>query len=270
MNRLLARLVYGGKPDLRAYEKKCLTAFREALQAAAKPTFDEQIARVDLIQRYAADKLVTFHFVKNERNLPLFGNRAAELNAGRAQLRLPNRGNLVTCNLVLHEGRLSSIEFNVVPKPLLKQEFEIRTVDLFTDVSVSLTEESVPTTTSVIMDDLRADLHIEVVKPPLAQSSRYAYISSLVTVVTGDYEQLLAETNGFQSGEWLFLGSNSRRIIRPDSTYIIVAESPTRAICFKESDSTGVVYLYDQIDDDMQESGRAFVTTFKLAVVETT
>jgi hypothetical protein len=107
---------FGSSAGLRSYERACLLSWRSRLPQEAAILLDRQLQFLTFIQRLSDGKLITFYC--REGQLPdsvLFPNTDSESIAAIFHLRIDSSPESIRGRIVLHKGRLSSIEFQKVP-----------------------------------------------------------------------------------------------------------------------------------------------------------
>ncbi|MBV9470594.1 MAG: hypothetical protein JOZ57_15250 [Abitibacteriaceae bacterium] len=274
MNVFLYRLIYGGASKLRDYELCCIECLKNKLPSAVHSILEVQVKDIDSIHRYSNDKIVLFRFLRKnlETTLPLFPNNSPEIYVARLTLRsVPN----TTCNVVFHEGKILSLEFSHPPRSALKQPFICHKVEILEDL---LHAPLVEHTSSSMSDDtgmlkrIRTYFDISNVLPPPEENKIEKFLVLVSTALPEDYVNLLHETNGFSVKDWCFYGINARSVVLPDTNYWVVAEDTKNALalCFREGETSSIVIIYDQINEDFQETGQYFVEAFIQAVAKST
>lgn len=270
--RLFRRLFYGGSSSLRNYEASCIDCLRTRLSAEARSILDSQLEAIELIQRFSDDKLVTFHLKKGRGEaFALFPNQSPELYVAKMDIR-QNEGKAMTCELVFHRGRLSSLEFNCPPRNMEPHTTDCDKLEIFENLMSSPKSSSCadePDVQGKMLDTIRSRIAISDVIAPASQTEREEFLKRLSVIVPDDYRALLIDTNGFVAGVWRFLGTRGRNIVLPDRTYYVVAEraDAQAALCFRESERRPLVIFYDEINDDEQPAGDRFVESL-LRVVQ--
>jgi len=110
-------VLHGSSVVLRGYELACVDAWRKSLSSEAARILDSQLKHMTFLQRMSRDKLLSFH-VANGASLPAeftFPNNGDELVAALVDLRSDEKHPPTSARIVLHDGRLSSLEFRVEP-----------------------------------------------------------------------------------------------------------------------------------------------------------
>ena len=139
LGSLLARLgelVRGTTRRLRPYEETILAAVRERLEPAERAVLARQIAVRPLIQRSLGGRMVLFSFDRRrQEQIPLFDDRDDEHCLARVRIRSGQSRNVVL--VVIHDGRLSTLEFRRTLQHLDAARLEV------TDVALHVRETSV-------------------------------------------------------------------------------------------------------------------------------
>ena len=132
----LGELIRGTTRRLRPYEETILAAVRERLEPGERDILARQIAVRPLIQRSLANRMVLFAFDRGrQEQIPLFDDRDDEHCLARVRLRSGRSRNVVL--VVIHRGRLSSLEFRRTLRHLDATRLEV------TDVALHVRETSV-------------------------------------------------------------------------------------------------------------------------------
>ena len=110
------------KNRLRPYERKCLEAWSENLEVNIRDLLWKHIDMSLTIQRFSKDKLTCFFPIcqagnKVDPHLELFEHQGEEILVAIIYLFSQKRtGTTVRARIVIHKGRLSSIEYDEPPK----------------------------------------------------------------------------------------------------------------------------------------------------------
>jgi hypothetical protein len=125
----LGELIRGKTRRLRPYEEAIFAAIRERLEPRERDVLSQQIAVRPLIQRSNGNRMVLFAFDRGRQDaIPLFDNRDDGHCLARAHLRSGSSRNVVL--LMIHRGRLSSLEFRRTLQHLHAGSLEVRDVTL--------------------------------------------------------------------------------------------------------------------------------------------
>ena len=268
-SRILRRLIYGGGGSLRDYEAACLAAIAQSLPPDAGPILELQVRAVEVIQRFSDDKLTVLH-TRELEDRELFPNRRPELRAATFAIGAtepdPRR---IGGTLVLHHGRISSLEFDPTPKSLPRGAVGVLEVKVRDDLLERPSAGS-PTAGAEqpeILPALPGRLGAADVEEPASAADRAAFLESLATATPDDYRQLLAATDGFVTGRWRFLGTSARTLAQPETTYVVAAEreDSTAALCFRSGQRTPAVVLYDEIDEEEVAEHTEFLPALEAA-----
>ena len=125
----LGELVRGKTRRLRPYEEAILAAIRERLEPVERDILVRQIAVRPLTQRSNGGRMVLFAFDRGrQERIPLFDNRDDAHCLARAHLRSGSSRNVVL--LMIHGGRLSSLEFRRTLRHLDTARLEVKDIAL--------------------------------------------------------------------------------------------------------------------------------------------
>ena len=263
LRRLLDKLMYGGSARLRPYEEMCLKEAQAHVSGPAAAVFDEQVRAIQYVQRFSNEKLTVLFFLKKEREIQLFANRAPELRVGRLTIEGVS-GKKIRCHVVCHEGRLSTLEFSRPPRPELSAGARVAAVEILEDLLA--VEETRPAREGDMVRRLREAVPLSNIVGPAAEE-RLARFPELVSApLPEDYAALLRETDGFVAHGWEFLGTRGRRLVLPDATLYVTAEDEETALCLREGESQPRVFIYDQVNDQLTQAPDSWLDAFLSAV----
>jgi hypothetical protein len=123
----LSRLVHRafGSNRLRSHEKVCIASWRSALPEAARRTLDEQLTKLDYVQRQAGGMKTVFYSVRDPgyeswSDTDFFSLRGEEQKVfvGSVSGKIGDVTKSIHFSIYVHRGRLSSIEFSSEPSVL--------------------------------------------------------------------------------------------------------------------------------------------------------
>jgi hypothetical protein len=265
LRKLLNRLIYGGTTHLRPYEQECLSAWERNLTGEAQAILRKQLARFDLIQRNSKDKIVTFYSAADPsfRNWPadaLFPIKDDEICIARATLfgNTGGRRTQIKADIVLHRGRLSSLEFTRSPPVSLEVERHQTTIQTFCDPMKAGGATTVP----ISLQDLTGWVHdwavehkAEHLRAPLTPADRNGRVAQIDAVLPDDYLDIVAQTEGMKFAQCVLLGlSEIRRIVRPGESYYVLAEIEDKGevAVVQGTERKALVYLAQENDDARQ------------------
>ena len=98
---------------MKAHEQAIVDQVVRALSASDRVAIQQQLSRIERIQRSAADRMVAFHF-EGGADSALLENAATDHCLARVTFRTAEGTN--TAYLMSHRGRLSSLEFERSPR----------------------------------------------------------------------------------------------------------------------------------------------------------
>jgi len=266
MNPLLRRLLFGGSTRLRDHERRMLDCFGQALPDEARRRLEAQLGALRNVQRFAKGKMVTFHLKEEPASEDLlFPNRSPELYAARLRVKPPGQSLRITCDLVAHRGRISSLEFSRPPDPVQSGELECGKVEVLEDLLAAARPAPAAAPAVALGENLKrlaSRGELSGVEAPAPEVERVRFLERLGAAVPNDYVRLLAETNGFEVGGFRFLGTRARRIVYPDSNYQLLAEDGQTALAVREGQEFPTLLVLDQIYESVREAGASFVDAF--------
>ncbi len=258
---LFARLLYGGTRSLRSHEQAVLDAFKNKLSGAAIAVLNRQLARLNLVQRSPDGRLVSF-FDTSDRTAAawsveeLFPLRLEETRVARIWVKPSNHPPglpEMKVEIVLHRGRLSSVEFSQSPEPLENREVRISEVELIQDPMKQVEAQSLPASLSEIEPNLRERLktcQAADLRKPLAAAERERFARAVDAKLPRDYLELTEATEGAMIHGWRVYGlSQIRKIVQRERSYYILAESPDLgAVGVVQGGNNGELYLIGSED----------------------
>jgi len=249
MRSLLDRFLYAGSRQFRDYESTILDALGENLPKAWESVLASQRRQLDLIQRVADNKMVTIFFRKESPTL--FPNVDDEF---RLAVVTGHGARSFRCTVVVHHGRLSSLEFSMPPKTLSGITIEEVNVEIH-PVVVGMTGGDGSSEPADALRVLAASLPLEDIQ--LAADSPNLF--GLGSAIPSDLEALLKKVSGFRVKEWTFLGASPQSVVWEDATYYIFVEGETSGLCLREGESEPTVFRYDEMGDEVTSAGTSFV-----------
>lgn len=242
--RLLRWLLYGGSSKLRPYEERSLWDAFAAVSKGPWTVLESQLAKLDRVQRFNSDRQVNLFF---SDDAPRVANRGEELSAARLKYRA--KSGLLSVEIVVHDGLLSSIEFSREPERFQMEGAElvdsVRLADLID--AQPLRSDTNGTEEPKLRALLGAGLTFSEVRAP-APPPEIERLRDQIRRLPKDLELLLSLADGWQCRGWRFLGTRCRRIPRQAETLIAIAEGGERALCIGSETLRGWV-LFDGITE---------------------
>jgi hypothetical protein len=252
---ILHLLLYGGTRTLRAYEVACIDAWKSNLSPQATAGLDRQMRHFNLIQRTPGGALVTLYDSTDPNGAAwdasdFFALRTSEVTAARVWLRCPTSQDEsdIKADLVLHNGRLSSIEFNKQPRSL-RIGFKVVRIKLFLDpmqpgiLGEQISSFDIPGPLGHVLRELKAtDL-----RKPLPDCERRRLLRTIDALLPDDYLSFVQGTEGATIANWRINGlSEIRRLVQSDQNYYLLAESnDQRAIGVAQGESKRPFVIID-------------------------
>jgi hypothetical protein len=134
----LGELVRGKTRRLRPYEETILVAIQGRLEPSERDVLRQQLAALPLTQRSLGNRMVLFAFDGGrQERIPLFDDRDDEHCLARVRFQSGSSRNVAL--LVIHHGRLSTLEFRRTLEHLDASRIEVK------DVALHVAEKSVAT-----------------------------------------------------------------------------------------------------------------------------
>jgi hypothetical protein len=286
MKGWLRRLMYGGSARLRGYEAACLGAWSRSLPPEGREVLAGQLARFSMVQRQSGDRLVMFHDLddRDYAGWPadtLFALRAQEQRAASVWLLSAQGGQRLRCDVVLHRGRLSSLEFARAPAPLfpgaaaesvpLAQaggagEVEGVRVDGVEPRLDPLQPQPAPAGRPPAVEALTGWLrewaarwNVEGLKAPLSPAEREAWVKEAGVVLPAGYLDLVAQTDGARVGPVTVYGlGDVRRVLLPDRTVWLLADVPGQGELGVIEEEPGAGLFFFGESDEPEPAGPDF------------
>jgi hypothetical protein len=278
LRSLFGRLLFGGTRELRPYETACLQAWKEKLSSEGAAVLSRQLSRFNLFQRSPDGRLVTFFDTKDKScatwgSKDCFPLRAEEISVARVWLRAPESPQQleIKADVVLHRGRLSSIEFN-------KQPESLRTGAQVTKVKTLLDpmrqwEAGAPISLSEIPDGFQEQLRrlrATDLRKPLSPAQREEIIQTIDSNLPGDYMELVVFTNGVSIKGWRIYGlAEIRRIVQPEGNFYLIAEATDgRALGVRQGASDAQLYIVSHEGEKPNATGQSLLANIERNLVE--
>jgi len=273
---LLGRLLFSGTRELRPYETACVEAWREKLSPEGAAVLSRQLSRFNLIQRSPDGRLVTFFDTKDKGYVTwsseeLFALRSEEVSAARVWLRSAEHQPEIKADVVLHRGRLSSIEFNKAPHSL-RTGIQVTKVKPLID-PMGKGEAGAPVSLSEIHSELQDWLRKMTatdLRKPLSPTQREELAQTLDAKLPDDYVSLMSATSGATISGWRIYGlSEIRRIVQPDGNFYLLAEATDgRAVGLRQETSDAQLYIVSPEGEKPKATGQSFLATIEHDLVE--
>lgn len=258
---MLPRWLYGGTRTLRPHEVYCIDEWKNKLSPAAAKILDRQLQRFNLIQRSSGGTIITFYDL-DDRNYStwtdtdLFVNRSSELTAARIWFysQPPTQPTRIKADIVLHNGRLSSIEFSKPPKSLTAV-FTASKVQAFVDPMQPLPSPSKAThSTTIDRGITQTLLHLSAtnLREPRGQVETNRLTQIIDARLPIEYLQLMSLTDGLTAANWRVFGlSEIRRIVQPTGNFYLLAEATDgRAVGVLQESEDEQLYLISPEKDE--------------------
>ena len=258
-------VLHGSSAALRDYELACIEAWRKSLSPEATSILDYQLKHLTFLQRMSRNKLLSFHAAEGAM-LPAeftFPNNGTELVVALVDLRADERHSQTSARIVLHNGRLSSLEFRVEPSSvgLIKHgSVEVIRIKMIADPMVKGAG-------SKVGGDLQTEWHgcllrlseiakIEAYFPP-ADDSDMKTALEVHSNLPEDYIELIRQSNGVRVGRVKVLGVGQlRTVVLPEHDLCVLAEiDGGDAVCIDEASTpTRLVFLKDDYPIAVKQS----------------
>ena len=244
--------IYGRSATLRGYEIACLDAWRANLSAEAAAILDAQLAFPSFVQRLSGDKLVVFHGQPGsaKKLSALFPNVADELVASVVEVGPVGGGTAVGVRIVLHRGRLSSLEFKREPASCglgSSTEAEVLAVRLIANPmqeplqQVARVQPLPPPVWSGCLARMSAISQLEDFRAPISPEALRA-LGNAHLGLPEEYLDILRQSDGLRFGDIIVLGSDGlRNIVLPRVDLCVLAEMGDDCLCVDEVDGSGAL-----------------------------
>lgn len=263
---LFGSLLFSGTRKLRPYETACVEAWREKLSPESASVLSRQLSRFNLIQRSPDGRLVTFFDTKDKSyatwsSEDLFRLRSEEISAARVWLRsAEHHQSEIKADVVLHRGRLSSIEFNKAPQRL-GTGVQITKVKPLID-PMGQGEAAAPISVSEIPGELQNRLRrmaVTDLRKPLSTARRDELAQSIDAKLPDDYVELASATDGATINGWRIYGlSEIRRIVQPDGNfYLLVEATDGRALGVRQETNDAQLYIVSPEGEKPKAAGQS-------------
>ena len=275
---LFGRLLFSGTRELLPYETTCVEAWRENLSTQGVAVLSRQLSRFNLIQRSPDGRLVTFFDTKDKiyatwSSEDLFPLRSDEITAARVWLRsAEGRGQPeIKADVVLHRGRLSSIEFNKTPRSL-RTGAQVAKVKTLVD-PMRQREDTAPISVSDIPGELQEWLRKMTatdLRKPLSAAQREELAQTIDAKLPDDYVELTSATDGATINGWRIYGlSEIRRIVQPGGNFYLLAEARDgRALGVVQEADEAQIYIVSPEGEKPTDAGQSLLVHIERDVDE--
>jgi hypothetical protein len=272
VGRYLRALLYGGSTRLSSCERLCLDVWKARLTEPATQILNRQLNAFDFVQRTAGGTVVMFHCADRrayERwpDDQLFPRRAEELVAAIVRLEPKARAHVsetrtrstLKATIMLHKGRLSSLEFNKRPDSILPKGLTWAAVEATVEIRAD------PMTPAIEGPDLSLDrlrgwvrdwlaaLEAQHIRPPRPALERDRLLADVDAAIPDDYRELVSQTDGFSVGTCEIHGpAQIRPIMLPESQFLLLAERPDKGvIALQDGEPHPRLYYIDNEEHDV-------------------
>jgi len=248
-------VLFGTSIKIRGYEAACIEAWRKALSPEAAHILDQQLQQMTFLQRLSSGKLLTFHSLDHD-TLPLtFPNDAEELIVALVEIRTAGNRSTVIARIVLHLGKLSSLEFKTEPRLAgFTNDTDVEVVDiqLIADPMASRTdmkagriaEFSIPAWWGCLLR-LSKIARIEKYVAPASDQSVQMLIKAHSGLLPDDYLEIIKQSDGVIARGVTILGAHElRSIVLPNHDLCAMAEfDDGDVLCLDESSAIPMLVL---------------------------
>jgi hypothetical protein len=262
-------LLFGGTRKLRPYENACIEGWRETLSPEGAAVLSRQFLRFNLIQRSPDEKLVSFFDTRDKSyatwgSEDLFPLRLEEISAARIWLRSTEKQGRpeIKADVVLHKGRLSSIEFNLAPQSL-RTGVQVTKVKTLID-PMRESESGAPISLAEVPGELGewlTRMAATGLRQPLSPPRREELAQTIDARLPDEYNKLASVTDGATIEGWRISGlSEIRRIVQPTDNYYLLAEATDgRAIAVIQGSDDAKLYVVSPEDDKAKTAGQSML-----------
>jgi hypothetical protein len=270
--------LHGSSAALRGYETACIDTWRTTLSSEAASMLDRQLEHLSFRQRLSGDKLLVFHAVKGG-TIPadcLFPNKADELIAALVEVRADDDHPPITARIVLHGGKLSSLEFKKEPASVgLTRRGNVEIVGIKTIADPMKRSEGIKETRAAEATQpawhgcllrLSKLARIDAYFPPAAADAVKAAIGAHAGRLPGEYIEIIRQSDGVQVGGIKVLGaSHLRAVVLPGHDLCVLAEiEGGNALCVDEAAATTRLVLLE--DDNPVPVAQSFCDALAAAL----
>lgn len=256
---LLTRL-RGRTPGLRDYELAVLRAYWELLPWAAQVALQEQVERLNPINRDPWGSVVTCYIpgAPLQGHLLLRNNRPVLYAAAVDCFRSGLEGK---CFIKICVGQLSRLEFRGDPGWRPGKGLRTGRVNVLNDVTrIDDTAWLEPdASTAHLPRWVESDGPVMDLCGPAPEAAQKAFVALPQVPPPGDLVDLLVLTDGFAANGWIFEGTRFQEILGTDETLIPVAYSddqtgePPRALCLSCWPADGGIVLCNRSYGEVEE-----------------
>lgn len=244
INKIIKKLLFGGNFSLKNHEKNVLMCFMETLNDKEKEIFNSQLNSIELIQRYGNNLQVNIYVKKEAKK---FNNINEDLKVATIDV-FQNDKKKNTCNLVFHQGLLSSIEFRKrFEGENLGYSYKIK--DTWADLSEYQEEQSSRKSLGGYLQKLNEKEEVSNIKAPVKNDVRKAFIKDVGD--SADLTLFLEITDGFTINNWVFKGTQSLESVIDNYAFLVVAQSDESLLFLNNMDSAVKFSFYDPENEEI-------------------
>lgn len=279
IRRFFLRLIYSGSPKLHSYEMRCLDCWKQQLSDNAAKILEQQLDRLDSFQRCMKDRLVIFHCLEDQqfRNWPrdiLFPLRYDEIHVFRLKLKVYSgeTARNLKAEIVLFQGRLSALEFNI-PPAIGKKTFEIVGFEILADPMDKRIELTTRTITIATLPEEVASVcggNSVDVKEPYPVKVRIERLKQLGCSLPSDYLKIIELFDGIDARDFEIYGLSSMWQHPQQGKSILVLAwikgSGDIGVQLESQDS--VVYYIDNETHEVEKMGGSLISAIKNKLAE--
>lgn len=238
--KLTEKVLYQSSSKLRPYERSVLDAWRKNLSSEANTLLSEQLKLLVLCQRQIDERYLCFFPLLHK---PCTGVPEETLFPCRisacvvAVVRLVGFDKLgvkqkFKAEVMLHRGRLDSIQFDQPPRKKLRHGVDVTRVDVLRDPMVPSSDDD-----------------------PLDAKRREEILAAIQSKLPDEYLTLVGDAKAISINDWEIHGLQGvHKLPKSDGDYYLLAFSRgIGAVGVKEGDSSGQLYYLDDKADDGEE-----------------
>jgi hypothetical protein len=277
IKRLIGYLLSPGWFKLKSYETDCINQWRSALSPEAALILDQQLKRLNYFRRYLKGKLLVFYCFNNvefqhwpkELSFPIGGEERCVFRL-KLKPTSSDKGKNIRVEIVLYQGRLSTLQFN--PSPFVcKAGYEIIESMVLLDPMMQNLETQSKTISRIDLPDCLKDMVQNsdvVVKSAFPLDYRSKLLGQIDATLPTDYFKFIEQYESLDTFDFVIHGLSSiRHVPQLDNYYIVLADIKTKgSIGVLQGSKNCNLYYIDNEMDEIENVGVSLLDAIRRKV----